>query len=148
MWNSAEHPEHQRRCVIPAKKQITAPANPTEQTRDFAIEAARLAADTHCQNVVILDLRGLSQVTDYFVLATGTSARQMRSVSDEIVELGKERKFHALERSGYEGESWILTDFVDVILHIFDPAARTYYDLDNLWGDATKVSWQRPGAGK
>jgi len=106
-----------------------------------------LAADTHCQNVVILDLHGLSQITDYFVLATGTSARQMRSVSDEIVEMGAGRKFKALDRNGYEGESWILTDFVDVILHIFDPAARNYYDLDNLWGDAPRVEWKRQGDG-
>jgi ribosome-associated protein len=101
-----------------------------------------LAADTHCQNITILDLRGLSQVTDYFVLATGTSARQMRSVSDEIAEMGAGRKFRALDRSGYEGENWILTDFVDVVLHVFDSAARSYYDLDNLWGDAPRVSWE------
>jgi ribosome-associated protein len=101
-----------------------------------------LAADTHCQNIVILDLHGLSQVTDYFVIATGTSARQMRSVSDEIAEMGSGRKFRALDRSGYEGENWILTDFVDVVLHIFDPAARSYYDLDNLWGDAARVEWK------
>jgi ribosome-associated protein len=113
----------------------------TDQTRLFAIDAARLAADTHCQNVTILDLRGLSQVTDYFVLATGTSARQMRAVSDEIAEMGMGRKFRALDRSGYEGQNWILTDFVDVILHIFDPEARSYYDLDNLWGDAPRVEW-------
>ena len=85
----------------------------------------------------------MSQVTDYFVLATGTSARQMRSVSDEVAEMGAGRKFKALDRAGYEGENWILTDFVDVVLHIFDSAARSYYDLDNLWGDAPRIKWER-----
>jgi ribosome-associated protein len=98
--------------------------------------------------VNVLDVRGLSPITDFFVIATGTSGRQMRSVADEIEELGQPRQFTALSRNGYEGESWILTDFVDVVLHIFNTETRGYYDLDNLWGDAPRVDWQKDGASR
>jgi len=110
-----------------------------EAARNFALEAARLAANTRCHNVVVLDLQGLSPVCDFFILASGTSARQMRTVADEITELGEKRDFKALSQTGYEGESWILVDFVDVVLHLFSDDSRAFYDLDNLWGDAKRV---------
>jgi ribosome-associated protein len=113
-----------------------------EAARQFAIEAARLAASTRCNNVVVLDVSGISPVTDFFVVATGTSPRQMRSVSDDIAELGEGQNFAPLSQSGQDGESWMLTDFVDVVVHLFSPDARQYYDLDGLWGDAKRVEWQ------
>lgn len=109
--------------------------------REFAIQAARLAANTRCNNVVVLDVSGISPITDFFVVATGTSPRQMRSVSDEIAELGEKTNFAPLSQSGQDGESWMLTDFVDVVVHLFSPDARQYYDLDGLWGDAKRVEW-------
>jgi len=111
-----------------------------EAAKNFAVEAARLAANTRCHNVVVLDLQGLSPVCDFFILASGTSTRQMRAVADEIAELGETLNFAALHRTGYEGESWILVDFVDVVLHLFSDDARAFYDLDNLWGDARRLS--------
>lgn len=110
--------------------------------REFAIAAARLAANTRCSNVVVLELGGLSPVCDFFVLATGTSARQMRTVADELAELGEKQNFAPIGISGYEGESWILVDCVDVVTHVFTNETRAYYDLDNLWGDAKRVEWQ------
>ena len=81
-------------------------------------------------------MRGISPVTDFFVLATGTSGRQMRSVADEIEELGEPRKFIPFGRNGHEGETWVLTDFVDVVLHVFSPDSQkaVSYDLDGLVG--------------
>lgn len=118
----------------------------TNQTsaHDFAIAAAKMAADTRCTNVVVLDVRGISPITDYLVIATGTSARQMRSVTDDIEEMAEPMGYKPLTRAGYEGENWILVDFVTVVVHIFAPEARAYYDLDNLWGDGKKVDWQSP----
>lgn len=81
-------------------------------------------------------------MTDFFIIATGTSPRQMRTVCDEAGELGEGRNFKPLSTAGYEGESWVLVDFVDVVLHVFSQDARLYYDLDNLWGDAQRVEWQ------
>ncbi len=115
----------------------------TTAAHDFAIELAKLAANTRCSNVVILDVRGLSPVTDYFVIATGTSARQMRSVCDDAAEFGEQHEHRPLALCGMEGETWMLIDFVDVVMHVFNAEARAYYDLDNLWGDATRVEWAR-----
>src|SRR5438128_9130309 len=112
-----------------------------QAARSFAIEAARLAANTRASDVVVLDVSRLSPVTDFFVIATGTSARQMRTVCDEVAELGKPKNFKALSTSGYEGESWILVDFIDVVVHVFSDEARSYYDLAGLWGDAPRVEW-------
>ena len=127
------------RCDIATSAKEPASAKRIEEARDFALEAARLAANTRCHNVVVLDLQGLSPVCDFFVIASGTSPRQMRSVADEISELGEKRNFAALSQTGYEGELWILVDFVDVVLHVFSDDARAFYDLDNLWGDAKRM---------
>lgn len=124
------------------KSNVTDDAKRLAESRRFAIEAARHAANTRCTNVVVLDLTGLSPVCDFFVLATGTSTRQMRTVADEIAELAEQQKFSPLASSGYEGESWILVDCVDIVVHIFNAQTRSYYDLDNLWGDAKPVEWQ------
>jgi ribosome-associated protein len=90
----------------------------------------------------VLDVSRVSPVTDFFVIGTGSSGRQMRSVAEEIESLGTEQSFKPLGRHGHEGEAWLLTDFVDVVLHLFSPEARGYYDLDGLWGDAPQVDWQ------
>jgi ribosome-associated protein len=120
----------------------TAESNRIESSRRLAVDAARLAAATHCTDVSILDVRGLSPITDFLVIATGTSPRQMRSVAEEIMEMAQQRGDRALSTNGLDGGSWILADFIDIVLHVFSPEARLYYDLDNLWGDARKVNWQ------
>ena len=101
-----------------------------------------MAANTRCHQVTVLDVRGLSPVTDYFVIATGTSARQMRSACDDIDELAAEHGYKALSHSGLEGEQWMLMDFVDVMFHVFSQEARMFYDLEGLWGDAKTVPWE------
>src|SRR4051812_987553 len=95
-------------------------ANAEAKTRQFAMEAAKLAASTRCHNVVLLDVRGISPVTDYMILASGTSSRQMRSVCNELAEWAQEQhKVRALNFDGLEGESWMLIDFVDAVVHVF-----------------------------
>lgn len=111
----------------------------TNSSLAFAIEVAKLAKADKCYNVAVLDVKGLSPVTDYLVLATGTSGRQMRSTADDAIELGKESNFSPLSSSGLEGETWICVDFVDVLLHLFNEDSRSYYDLESLWGDAKRV---------
>jgi ribosome-associated protein len=101
-----------------------------------------MAANTRCHNVVVLDVSHVSPVTDFFVIATGTSPRQMRSAGEDIEEMGAPMGYKTFTRSGFEGESWILVDFIDVVVHVFSQDARMYYDLDNLWGDAKPVEWE------
>ena len=108
-------------------------------TRAFAVAAARVADGRHCSDIVVLDLKGKSPATDYFVIATGTSDRQMRAVADEICEAAKKQGLQRFGRAGYEQARWILLDFIDVVIHIFDSEYRDYYDLELLWGDAEKL---------
>ncbi len=114
---------------------------------ELAVEAARLAAEQHCEDVVVLDLRGLSPVTDFFVICTGTSDRQMRAVADSIEDHAEMRGHTRLGRAGYDTAQWVLLDFVDVVVHLFDAERRSYYDLEMLWGDAKRIEWNTTGPG-
>jgi ribosome-associated protein len=107
--------------------------------RGFAVAAAKIAAERRCKDITILDLRGKSPVTNYFVIATSTSTRQGRTVADEICEQAKKAGFARFGQAGYEHGRWILLDFVDVVVHIFDDECREYYDLEILWGDAERI---------
>jgi ribosome-associated protein len=109
------------------------------EARSFALAAARVADERHCSDIVVLDLKGKSPATDYFVIATGTSDRQRRTVADEICEAAREHGLQRFGRAGYEQARWILLDFIDVVVHIFDSEYRDYYDLELLWGDARKL---------
>jgi ribosome-associated protein len=111
--------------------------------RDFAIEAARLLNDDKCLEVMVLDVRKLSQVTDYIVLASGTSDRQMRSSIKNVEALGATRAYTVFRSSSDDRASWLLADFVDVIVHVFEPNTRAHYDLEMLWGDAPRLAWER-----
>jgi ribosome-associated protein len=95
---------------------------------------------------VVLDVRGLSPVTDFFVIATGTSERQMRTVTEDVQEFALPRGFRPLHKSTHGPGGWILIDFVDVIVHVFTPESRMFYDLDNLWGEAKSVDWEKESA--
>jgi ribosome-associated protein len=106
----------------------------------FAKEIARVATDTRCAAVVVLDVRGLSPVTDYFVIGTGTSGRQMRAVADKVEEFASPLNERPMSRS--VDEHWILLDFVNVVVHVFSQDARHFYDLESLWGDAKRVEWK------
>ena len=123
-----------------AKKKVAAP--PLSDDRQFAIEAARIARDLHCTDVILLDLTGLSPATDYYLIATGTSDRQSRTVADEISVLAK-KKFNlkCFGTAGYEKGQWILLDFVSIVVHVFDVKYRDYYNLEMLWGDAKKIDY-------
>jgi ribosome-associated protein len=115
-----------------------------QNARRFAIESARLAANTRCQNVAVLDVSGISPVTDFLVLATGTSPRQMKTVCDEVEELAESQNSRAFSRVGDDSAAWTCIDFIDVVVHVFSAEARSYYDLDGLWGDAKPVEWRDP----
>jgi ribosome-associated protein len=123
-----------------ASRSTTAP----EQSRAFAVEAARLLADDRCEDVVVLDVRELSQVTDFIVIGSGTSERQMGAVLQHVQDLGGEMGFGPFRSSADDRSSWLLADFVDVVVHVFEPNTRAHYDLEMLWGDAARVPWERP----
>ncbi len=114
-------------------------------SKQLAIDMARIAHDSRCTDIVVLDLNGRSPVARYFVIATGTSTQQVRAVADEIEIAGKHSGNKAYGNAGLQEGRWAIIDFVDVIVHIFDDEFRHFYDLEMLWGDAPKVEWQREG---
>lgn len=115
----------------------------TIDSQQFAIEAARMASDDKCEDVVVLDLRGKSSITDYFVIATGTSDRQMYAVADHIDEYAYRLGMKLYNNKRLDSPVWVLMDYVDVVVHVFDRDHREYYDLELLWGDAARVEWTR-----
>ena len=114
--------------------------NKNSNAKQFALAAAKLAGERHCTDIVVMDLTGVSPATDYFVIATGTSNRQIRAVADEICQEAKAQKVQRFGRAGYEQARWILLDFIDVVIHLFDAEYRDYYDLELLWGDAERLT--------
>ena len=119
-----------------AKKEIE---QAKQASKAFALAAARLARERHCTDTVVLDLSGVSGATDFFVIATGTSDRQMKSVADEISQEGRTAGFARFGRAGYDQAHWILLDYIDVVVHLFTEEYRQYYDLEMLWGDAERI---------
>jgi ribosome-associated protein len=117
----------------------------TEQNtaRRFAIEAAQLISDRHCDDVVVLDVTGLSQVCDFVIVATGTSDRQMKAVASELDDLAAEFGHKRFRSSSDSATTWIVVDFVDLVVHLFEPNQRDYYDLEALWSDAPRIEWKR-----
>lgn len=130
------------------KKAVERPVEPDQpmakETEKFVIEAARLLSDDKCEDVVVLDVRKLSQVTDFVIIGSGTSDRQMRSVLKHVEELGDQLGYKAFRVSADERAVWLLADFVHVVVHLFEPNTRAHYDLEMLWGDAPRLEWQRP----
>jgi len=118
-------------------------ARKKDSARDLAVAAAGIARDDNCREIVVLDLRGISPVTDYFVIATGSSDRQMRSVADDISRHGASVGQKVWHVAGREAADWIVMDFVDVVVHLFDEEHRRYYDLELIWGEAPSVDWRR-----
>ena len=113
-----------------------------ERSLQLAVAAARTAADNRGQDVVLLDVRERTPLFDFFVIATGSSRRQLHAMSDEIDDslqddLGDRR----LGIEGYDESRWIVLDYGSVVIHLLDEGARSYYRLEDLWADAKRVDW-------
>ena len=108
---------------------------------DVARAAAQAAYDKKAKDIAVIDLTELSDVCDYFVIATGSNNRQADSIVDEVEEqVAKAYDEHPFSIEGREERSWILMDYGSVIVHVFTPEAREYYRLEKLWGDAPTLS--------
>jgi len=111
-----------------------------QRSLQLALAAARTAAENRGRDIAVLDLRDLTAIFDYFVIATGTSRRQLHAISEEIDralqdDLGDER----LGIEGYAESRWIVLDYGSVVIHLFEDETRSYYDLENLWAEAKRV---------
>ena len=119
---------------------ITAPSPQTELSLKLALAAARSAADNNGQNIKILDMRAITPVFDYFVIVTGNSRRQLHAISDEIEHVIKEElKDKRMGIEGYNESKWILLDYGNVVIHMFDEETRDFYSLEDFWSQAVEV---------
>ena len=109
--------------------------------RRLAATCARIADELKGENIVVLDMAPLLEITDFFVLVTGNNRRQIRAIGEEII---VRMKAHGIQRTNMDGMDagvWVLTDFGGVVIHIFNEEAREFYDLDGLWADAERIDW-------
>ena len=98
--------------------------------------AAELALDRKAQDVTLLDLRNLSSATDFFLIATGRSDTHVSAIADHVIDELKKEGVRPVGVEGLRGGRWVLVDYVDFVVHVFHPAAREFYQLERLWGDA------------
>ncbi len=123
-----------------ARIEIAKAATPFEDIDPEVQLAVRCAADKKALDIKVLDLREVATFTEFFVIAGGTNQRQVQAVADEITEqLKKQLSTRAVRTEGYNAAEWVLLDFGDFIVHIFNKEAREFYDLERLWRDAQKV---------
>jgi len=111
----------------------------TSNSLALAQRAAQIALDTKAQDVVLLDLRGVSDMTDFFLIASGTSDTHARAIGEHIVEGMKKEGSPVHHVEGLEKGRWVLLDFVDFVVHVFHPTLRNFYQLERLWADAVEV---------
>ncbi len=112
------------------------PAKVAEQAR----RAASLCVDNKANDVVMLDLHGVTDMTDFFVVASGTSDTHVRAVAQHVEEGMAKAGLRAYHVEGAETGRWVLLDYVDFVVHVFHPSMRSYYQIERLWGDAPVVA--------
>src|SRR5262249_44451741 len=117
-------------------------------SRKLALLCRNLADNRKAENIIVLDVRKVSSVTDYFVLASGTSEPHLRAIADEITDtLREEYQLRPRAVDGTLHTAWVVLDYFDVIVHIMRPNVREHYDLEGLWGDAPRVRTRRKAVG-
>lgn len=110
-----------------------------------ALAAARLAAENEGRDILLLDMRRQTALFDYFLIVTGKSGRQLRAIADEVDDLlRKQFGDRRLSVDGYSDSRWIVLDFGDLVVHLFDGEMRKFYRLEDLWADAERVPLDTP----
>jgi len=112
------------------------------QSREVALAAARAAASKQAEDIAILDVREVIVITDFFVICTGGSDRQVRTLVDAVEKELRGLGVRPVRREGQSEGRWVLLDYVDVVIHAFAPEERLFYDLERLWRDAPKLDWE------
>ena len=102
-------------------------------------EIVSLAFEKKAKEVISLDLRGLSSITDYYIICHGNSEPQVKAIVDNI---RKKTSFKPKHLEGYENKKWVLLDYFDIIVHVFDEETRSLYDLERLWQDCPRIDWE------
>jgi ribosome-associated protein len=112
------------------------------ESRLVAVTAARAAAEKQGADITVLDVRSLIVITDFFVIVSGSTSRQVKTIVDGAEEALRGLGVKPLRREGETERRWVLLDYVDVVVHVFGEEERRYYDLERLWKDADRLSWE------
>ena len=118
----------------------------TTTSTALAVRAAHLALDRKANDVVVLGLAKVSDVTDFFVIASGTSDTHVRAIAEHVMEELKKEGTPVHHVEGLSQGRWVLLDYVDFVVHVFHPALRQFYQLERLWSDAELVPVENQGA--
>jgi ribosome-associated protein len=102
-----------------------------------------VAADNKARDILVLDMRGITPLYDFFVIATAASRRQIHTIAEEIDSMLAGQGERRLSIEGYEASKWVVQDYGDVVVHLFDPETRAFYALEDLWLDAPRLDWER-----
>ena len=105
-------------------------------SKKLSQKLAQLSWEKKGNNILILDVKGLTDVTDYFVLVTAESDPHVKAISDYLQDKLEKEKLKAWHKEGYQNLQWVLLDYIDVVVHIFREHTRQFYELEKLWGDA------------
>lgn len=114
-----------------------------KNSRQVAIECARVCDDKKAADIVLLDVRKLTYITDFFVVGTVTSERQARAIAFDIEAAMKSSGKRLLNSIPRNQAGWILADFGDVVVHVFSSETRKFYDIESLWADAPAIKWRK-----
>jgi ribosome-associated protein len=125
---------------------VPEPRATTPDSRELALAAARAASSKQGERITVLDVRDLIVITDYFVIASAGTERQVRTVVEEVQRVLKDRGIRPVRREGESEGLWVLLDFVDIVVHVFREEERDFYDLERLWRDAPTVGWEEAEA--
>jgi len=106
------------------------------ESKELAYKIANLALEKKAKQIIVIDLGGVSSISDYFVLMSGESETQIKAIADHISKELRRQKIRTYHSEGFKSLRWVLLDYVDVVAHIFRPEAREFYGLERLWGDA------------
>jgi ribosome-associated protein len=101
-----------------------------------------VAEDNKARDILVLDMRGVTPLYDFFIIATGTSRRQIHTLAEEIDAALRAQGDVRLGIEGYAAGKWVVQDYGDVVVHLFDPDTRAYYALEDLWADAPRLDWE------
>jgi ribosome-associated protein len=115
----------------------------TSEALELVIDAATAASSKKAERIAILDVSEQLVITDHFVICSGNSERQVKTIADEVeLVLREKRARKPFRREGEQQARWVLLDYVDFVVHVFHKEERDYYDLERLWADATRVPFE------
>ncbi len=138
--NSPEPPD---KPLVASQVVSASDYDPNERSLQLALAAAQTAADDRGKDILVLDMRELTCIFDYFVIASGSSRRQLHAMSEDIdAKLEGDLADERMGIEGYKESSWILLDYGTVVIHLFEESTRDYYSIEKLWGEAKQVPWE------